>query len=1527
MKFRSSRFVESVGKNNNPRLIKSQVIKNADALRVNLTAPYALYEGFYTLSIDKTVVDSGDVFTITLETERVGVGTTIPYTISGVEVGFIDELNSEDDLKGEFTVNYSGTTSISFTVSNNITLTQLTQFVLSLDNSKANISTSFLSYELTVDKTTVNEGDVVKFILNTYGLEDGTQIPYTISGSNITPDDLNLISLAGSFYIVGGSSSVQFFINEDVKTEGTETFTLSLDNGKGSESVDIIDTSREPSYTLSGPSQVNEGDTITINLTTYQVSEGSIINYTIDGIAASDIAESLTGSFTIGSGGTAQAQFNVIEDALTEGSETFRLVLDTPSNEFIDVNIVDTSRTASYSLTVNNPTVNETNNNEFTVTLITQNVNTGTVIDYTMSGSDITVDDFVGLTSLTGRFVVGTTDSITFTLDSDFKSENLETIVFSLDNNSDSLSINVEDTSVPTYTLTGPSQVNEGDVITINLSTQGVSQGDLIYYTIEGISASDIVESLTGSFTIGSGGTAQAQFNVIEDEISDGNDTFRLVLDTPSNEFIDVTIIDTSKTPGFNLTSTVDSVDETLPNNVVVITLETENVAQGTQFGYTISGTGITLDDFIGLTSFEGTFTVGVDGKDSVTLTIAEDYITENSETITLSLHNNQASKNIIINDTSVETYEIEVENGITTVNEGDSFKVILTTRGVVDNTQVPYSITGVSSNDIGGVNTEGDFTVVNNTAEIIFNITEDFSSIDSAVRENLETFNLTLTNTGETVEVNINDTSVQTFVLTTDKGSVNEGDSVTITLSTQGVDNGVTVPYAILGTGILPSDLGISNLNGSFTINNNTASVTFNIDEDVSTEGSESFTLSLGNGEDSINVTISDTSKAPTYTLERSASLVNEGESFTITLTTQNPINGTVIPYTISGIQTEDIDNTSLTGSFTVGSVESISFLVTEDDLTEGNEVFTISLNGLGVSQNVTINDTSVETYVLTTDKENVDEGGSVIITLTTQGVADGVTVPYTISGTGITTSDFVGIASLNGSFTINNNTSSVTFNISQYFIDEGNELFKLILDNGKAQTNDITIGNSQMTAHLVGHITDPGPIGDDIGGDIVSLNSTGDIIAIGDERGGGRGVVRIYQNINNDNWVLLGDPIIGETNNGFAGKVASLNDSGDRIAIGAPIYQGVGKTIIYQYIDGAWLKLGDDILLENDGYHHMAVYLSGDGKRVATGAPESLIGGINDSGVTRIHEYIDNNWVQVGNDIYGGSYDQSGACVSMNTQGNRIAIGSIDKGSRVYEYDDSIGDWVQLGSNPWGNRDSIKINASGNRIVTTHSAGPATLAYVYEYDTGSADWVQLGPNINAKMGYYSYASTRHGGIDINAVGNRVAFGENLSRIFEYIDGDWIQIVPDIIFPGSKTYTNTTALNSNGDIIALGISSALTRVSQDASAVDYPLVEIYKITSEPFILLADDSTVTAGTSITVTLNTDQNIVDGTLVPYTISGAVITPSDLGLSDLIGNFTVNSNTASITLNIAAGAPTGDILITLDDTSVDRVITIT
>lgn len=100
----------------------------------------------------------------------------------------------------------------------------------------------------------------------------------------------------------------------------------------------------------------------------------------------------------------------------------------------------------------------------------------------------------------------------------------------------------------------------------------------------------------------------------------------------------------------------------------------------------------------------------------------------------------------------------------------------------------------------------------------------------------------------------------------------------------------------------------------------------------------------------------------APTYSLSTTTVSANEGTQFTITLTTTNVVDGTNIPYTITGVSSADISDASLTGVFDVqGNTASTTFTVADDTTTEGEETFTLSLDALSTTQNVTINDTSI--------------------------------------------------------------------------------------------------------------------------------------------------------------------------------------------------------------------------------------------------------------------------------------------------------------------------------------------------------------------------------------------------------------------------------------------------------------------------------------------------------------------------------------------------------------------------------------
>ena len=108
-----------------------------------------------------------------------------------------------------------------------------------------------------------------------------------------------------------------------------------------------------------------------------------------------------------------------------------------------------------------------------------------------------------------------------------------------------------------------------------------------------------------------------------------------------------------------------------------------------------------------------------------------------------------------------------------------------------------------------------------------------------------------------------------------------------------------------------------------------------------------------------------------PTYTLSRNSASVNEGGTVILTLVTTNVANGVSIPYTITGVNTADIDGESLTGNFITGSLMTLSFVVTADYITEGTETLTLTLDGKSTSITVTLNDTTTSTSI-------VDGGGT---------------------------------------------------------------------------------------------------------------------------------------------------------------------------------------------------------------------------------------------------------------------------------------------------------------------------------------------------------------------------------------------------------------------------------------------------------------------------------------------------------------------------------------------------------------------
>ena len=507
----------------------------------------------------------------------------------------------------------------------------------------------------------------------------------------------------------------------------------------------------------------------------------------------------------------------------------------------------------------------------------------------------------------------------------------------------------------------------------------------------------------------------------------------------------------TSLAPSYALSAPVS----TNEGSAITITLTTSNVPDATQVGYTI--TGVNSADISG-ESLTGNFTVLLNSA-SLSLTIANDFLTEGPETLKLTLNDYAESVDVAINDTSVAvTQTYALASNVPTVSEGNDLTITLTTEYVDDGTNIPYLISGVSTADIGGESLSGNFTVQSNTASLILRISED------AVTEGLETLVLGLQNGEASVSVDIADTSQaggQAYNLSTSTLEVNEGGNFTITLSTLNVADTSSIPYTI--TGVDTADINAVPMQGNFVVSGNTASQVFTVSSDLTTEGDETFILTLDGGLDSISVVIKDTSFTPTvtFTLSASSQNINEGDTVTVNLTTTNLADDETVPYTITGINSSDLSSGDLTGNFTITSnTASLAFTLADDLTTEGTETMTLTLPS-GDAIAIQINDTSLApTYTLTPSALSVNEGGTVTVTLSTTGVSSGTTIGYTV--TGITEGD-LSAGTMTGNF-VTDTTDVISFTLDEDTNTEGDEFMVVSLTGGPSASTSITVNDTSQ-------------------------------------------------------------------------------------------------------------------------------------------------------------------------------------------------------------------------------------------------------------------------------------------------------------------------------------------------------------------------------------------------------------------------------------------------------------------------------
>jgi VCBS repeat-containing protein len=407
---------------------------------------------------------------------------------------------------------------------------------------------------------------------------------------------------------------------------------------------------------------------------------------------------------------------------------------------------------------------------------------------------------------------------------------------------------------------------------------------------------------------------------------------------------------------------------------------------------------------------------------------------------------------------------------------------------------------------------------------------------------------------------------------------------------------------------------------------------------------------------------------------------------------------------------------------------------------------------------------------------------------------------------------------------------SQSITYTPAQGFTGTDTLTYRVYdgTDVSPDQTATITVfvayGDSQRQ---LGEDID-GATEEDRSGTSVALSSDGLTVAIGASYASSDAVghVRVYR-YNGSSWSQLGADIDGEVSLGLSGSSVALSSDGQTVAIGGSGNQSFGtrgRVRVYHYLDGAWIKRGDDMA---NAQADSSVALSSDGLTLAIGDPSNDDNG-NDAGEVRAYRYIEDldSWIQLGQDIDGeAERDRSGWSVALSSDGQTLAIGApgnSGNGSsgghvRVYRYTGST--WIQQGADidgeKWQSGTSVALSSDGQTVAI---GAPYIDGYVsgqvrvYHYN--GSNWIKRGADIEGEAtGCESGTS-----VALSSDGRTLAVGAPLNncngdfvgqvRVYRYHSGldTWLKLGHNIDGEATDDESGTSvALSSDGRTVAIG--------------------------------------------------------------------------------------------------------------------------
>lgn len=914
--------------------------------------------------------------------------------------------------------------------------------------------------------------------------------------SEITVDDFN-IPLSGSFALSSGLYDLTLPVATDLELEGPEQFRIELwpSNNFGNVAnrlartgVITLQDSTQDITISSNTSIVTEGQSVIFTVDTVNISDNSLtyeIISTLGNIEASDFTSgSLTGSFTltdIGGSKTGSFTLTLVNNLSYEGEERFVVnIYDSSSSLLItseEITVTDAEPT--YGIVPSTNLVTE--GNSFTIMVNTTNYPNPNVyyrID-PVFGAAVDASDFEdgleGAIPITSSSVVHTIQTLEKSIFSGIRGFRIviSDILNGLEKASSSF-ISLQDAS-PTYEIEVPGFVLEGESFDFTVNTTNLPNNTTLYYKINGLSASDVIGGLTGSFVV-TGNTKTVTIQTADNSAYEGPESFTIqIFDnvslTPPAKVESTTITLLDGTPTYGpLSPDSGTIAE---GGTQVFTFTTTNVATGTVLYYDIipeSG-DLNANDFSPAT-LSGSFTVG----SSFSITTAINPEAEPNESFKIQISSASGPEYISnvfqIDDTdTTPDYQLTIsKSNITEGLEGVTFT--LQTTNVPVGTEISYEITAVSGNI-----TPSDFidgilsgTITVNASGVATLHKKASSDCQHETPSGPEQFQVVFSKDSKPVAyspiINILDpaasfTSIEPFGCINgcgcEEGKVREGTNVTFTVTGCNIPNNFGQYRALLQrypftTGFDNSDVTPSTQN--LTFNNNTSTFTVFINNTGSNtlyESGNSFVVKIrpvGAGNDLLSsgcFTIIDA--LPTGTVTPSVSSVSEGDTITFNIVVQNVPNGSSIQYEIIGLSEEDLIDGQLSGTVRVTAsgnnyVGSVTKTISTDSVFGEKEslVFVIYYNAIELDRtdSIAITDTTQpptpEDYTISVTPNTITAGRTFTINVETVNVPRNTPLLYkfeNVIGTILSEDDF-NPPGLEGQVTISSNAASKKINVS---------------------------------------------------------------------------------------------------------------------------------------------------------------------------------------------------------------------------------------------------------------------------------------------------------------------------------------------------------------------------------------------------------------------------------------------------------------------------------------------------------------